>query len=67
MTKEWVVLGSDAIIFHVNYARKLVDCFLAGKSKDELKALQEQGVLHVLTELRIAVEAHDKDVVVDYP
>ena len=54
-----MILGKDAIILHVDDARRLVAAFLAGRSKDDLGKLQKQELLDLLNELRQMVKECD--------
>ncbi len=54
-----ISLGSDVVIIEIDKARLLVDHFLSGKSKEQLKQLQKWGVMAVLDELRSAVRGYD--------
>ena len=61
------MLGSDAVILHIEDARKLVDAFLGvpkirvnTKKKTQYEVLQEAGVLEILDQLRSCVRSYDR-------
>lgn len=54
-----MILGADAIIIHVDDVRKLVEAFLVGRSKQDLKRLQERGLLDLLDEMRQMVREYE--------
>lgn len=58
--RAMIALGSDVIIIEVEKARKLLK-LLDGKSKQDIKRLQKQGVLSVINELRKAIRGYDSD------
>ena len=54
-----IILGEDAIIIDVDTASRLVDALYLGRSKEDYKRLQEQGLLELIDKFRQLARRHD--------